>query len=254
MKRFFLAAMCIFILSGFLPRSIYSQEEKSSINRLQDAAISLYEKVKGSVVAIRCKAALPAKRDKSPNIVDYYGTGVIYSADGYIITSTSVVPGDGKEIFVTLSNGKEFPAELIGFNKHYNEVSLIKIDSTNMTYSKLGDSAKVQIGQLAFTVGNPYDCIRNCSQPAFSIGVVSAIYRLRGDGDYKGTVIETDAALNAGSDGGPLFNVDGEVVGILNLSYSYTRWLSVAVPINQITLILDDLKENREIFPKYGFI
>jgi serine protease Do len=84
------------------------------------------------------------------------------------------------------------------------------------------------------------------------MGVVSGIYRLRGDGDYTGTIIETDAALNNGSDGGPLVNAKGEIIGVLNLSYSYNKWLNVAVPVDQIKLILDDLKKGWTVYPRYG--
>ena len=265
MKRFEPASLFVILLFVLLPSFMLAQEESAApLRETEEAVLKLFDRVSDSVVAIHCKAkaerAQPMRQLRGPRMPfgappqtgDYFGTGVIFSPDGYILTSTSVVPEDGKEIKVTMRNGKEYPAKLIGSEKR-NNVTLIKIDGENLPYSKLGDSSTVRVGQLAFTVANPYDSIKNDCQPAFSMGTVSGIYRLRGDGDYKGVVIETDAALNPGSDGGPLFNAEGEVIGILNLSYSYSRWLNVAVPVDQIKFILEDIKANKEIYPKFGF-
>jgi serine protease Do len=133
-----------------------------------------------------------------------------------------------------------------------NNVSLIKIEATGLPILKFGSSKDVKTGQFAFTLGTPHQSILRDRQVAFSMGVISGIYRLRGDGDYTGRVIETDAALNNGSDGGPLINAKGEIIGILNLSYSYSKWLNVAVPVDQIKLIMKDLKEGSAIYPHYG--
>lgn len=267
MKRFARATVStIFLLAIFLS-SVSGQEESATpLGKVEKAVLKLFDRVSGSVIAIHCSTKAerpqPVRRPRAPRMPmpqgapeetgGYFGTGVIFSADGYILTSTSVVPEDGKDIKVTLPSGKEYLAKLVGSEKR-NNVTLIKIEGENLPYAKLGNSSTVGVGQLAFTVANPYDSIKNDYQPAFSMGVVSAIYRLRGDGDYTGVVIETDAALNAGSDGGPLFDPKGEVIGILNLSYSYSRWLGTAVPIDQIKFILDDLKTNKEVNPKYGF-
>lgn len=265
MKRVAPASISLIFLLFLFPSLIFAQEESGApLREVEKAALKLYERVSDSVVAIHCKAkitsAQASRRPRGPRMPpgappqanDYFGTGVILSADGYILTSTSVVPEDGKEIKVTARSGKEYPAKLIGSEKR-NNVTLIKIDGEKLPYAKLGNSSAVRVGQLAFTVANPYDSIKNDCQAAFSMGTVSGIYRLRGDGDYTGVVIETDSALNAGSDGGPLFDSKGEVIGILNLSYSYSRWLGTAVPIDQIKFILEDLKTNREVTPKYGF-
>ncbi len=239
---------------------LFAQGRKD-LEDLQDKTIELMRKVQKATVAIHCK--LDGKRPTTPRLPvrgmrrrpgagSYFGTGALISSDGYILTSTSVVPPKGKEIKVYFENGKVYDAKLVGFEER-NNVTLIKIDATGLPTLKLGSSKNVKVGQVAFTFGNPYDCILNDHQVAISMGVVSGVYRLRGDGDYTGRVIETDAALNAGNDGGPLVNVRGEVTGILNLSYSYSKWLNVAVPIDQIKFILDDLKKNAEITPKYGF-
>ena len=163
------------------------------------------------------------------------------------------MPPGAREIRVNFEDGSEYYAMPVGVEER-NNVTLIKIDAQNLPFLPLGSSSDVAVGDLAFTIANPYDCVVKDRQTAVSMGVVSGIYRLRGDGDYTGKVIETDAALNNGSDGGPLVNMKGEIIGILNLSYSYTKWLNVAVPIDQIKYILEDLKEGKKIYPRYGFI
>jgi serine protease Do len=265
MKRFARASVSLIFLVTLLLSSGLAQEETDKpLRQFEDAVLKLFDRVSDSVVAIHCSAkvekAVPVRRPRVPRMPQgepeqaggYFGTGVIFSPDGYILTSTTVVPEDGKDIKVTLHSGKEFPAKLVGSEKR-NNVTLIKIDGEKLPHARLGNSSSVRVGQLSFTVSNPYDSIKNDCQPAFSMGIVSGIYRLRGDGDYTGQVIETDAALNAGSDGGPLFDSKGEVIGILNLSYSYSRWLGTAVPIDQIKFILEDLNANKEINPRYGF-
>jgi serine protease Do len=252
----------VFALIVALSAAPIMAQEKSELEDLQDKTIELLKQVQKATVAIRCKVEgkKPAKptvplrglRRRQQRSGQYFGTGTVISPDGYILTSTSVVPSKGKEIKVYYRDGKVYDAELVGCEEK-NNVTLIKIKASNLPVLKLGSSKNLKAGQLAFTLGNPYSSITKDRQVAFSMGVVSGIYRLRGDGDYTGKVIETDAALNNGNDGGPLVNVRGEIIGILNLSYSYTKWLNVAVPIDQIKLILEDLKEGSEIYPRYGF-
>jgi serine protease Do len=237
-------------------------QEKSELENLQEKTIGLLNEVRKATVAIRCK--VPGEKPVGPVIPrrgrqrqrrggEYFGTGAVISSDGYILTSTSVVPPKGKEIKVFYHDGRTYDAQLVGCEEK-NNVTLIKVNATDLPTLKLGSSKKVKVGRLAFTIGNPYSSITKDRQAAFSMGVVSGIYKLHGDGDYTGTVIETDAALNNGNDGGPLVNARGEIIGILNLGYSYTKWLNVAVPIDQIKFILDDLKEGAEITPRYGFM
>jgi len=152
---------------------------------------------------------------------------------------------------VKFLDGTSYDAELVS-SEERNNVTLLKIDASDMPCLPLGSSSEVKTGQIVFTLGNPYDSIVSDRQVAYSMGIVSGVHRLRGDGDYSGRVIETDAALNPGNDGGPLVNVKGEIIGIQNLGYSYTKWLNIAVPIDQIKFIFDDLKEDAQIYPRFG--
>ncbi len=234
-------------------------QEKEALDNLQAQMLDLLKKVEKGTVSIHCKAkterptrpTIPGRNRQPRGGGSYYGSGAIISSDGYILTSTSVVPPKGEDIKVYMGKGKCYEAKLIGYEER-NNVSLIKIEASGLPVLKLGSSKNVRTGQLAFTLGAPHQSILRDRQVAFSMGVISGIYRLRGDGDYTGRVIETDAALNDGSDGGPLVNAKGEVIGVLNLSYSYSKWLNVAVPVDQIKLIMKDLKEGSQIYPHYG--
>jgi serine protease Do len=250
------------ILAAVTTATVLFAQDKCELDDLRDSNIHLLENAQKAIVAIHSTkpseqpsdSTMPTKSRlrKRQQGGTYKGTGAIISSDGYILTSTSVVPPRGTDIKVFAQDGTEYKAVLVGTEER-NNVALIKIDATDLPVLSLGSSGDLRVGQFAFSVGNPYDCILNDRQVAFSMGIVSAIYRLRGDGDYYGRVIETDAALHDFSDGGPLLNSAGEIIGVLNMGYSYTKWLNVAVPIDQIKYILDDLKENARVYPYYGF-
>ncbi|MCX7703976.1 MAG: PDZ domain-containing protein [Planctomycetota bacterium] len=231
----------VFLLLSFF--AVSAQEKNKKLNEFDEESSLLYRKTAMTVVAINSEA--PAG--------NFIGSGVIISSDGLVLTVMSVVPPGSRKIEVLLSDGRRFDAKLVGYEER-NTVSLIRLkDANNLTYATLGDSDKVKPGSFVISVADVYNSIVNERQPAVSLRTISGIYRLRrGDGHYKGRVLEFDAALNQGSDGGPLFNLKGEVVGLMVLDYSYAKWLGCAIPINQIKYILEDLKQGRRITPRYG--
>ena len=159
------------------------------------------------------------------------GSGFIYDADGYIITNNHVVE-DAERIVVRLHNGREFEAEVIGTDPE-TDIAVIKINADETLYPlKLGDSDKVKVGEFAIAIGSPRGF-----EGSVSFGHISALGRegLRGlamQGLTFQNLIQTDAAINLGNSGGPLCNIDGEVIGINTAIVFGANSIGFAIPIN----------------------
>jgi len=166
------------------------------------------------------------------------GSGFIISKDGYIMTNNHVV-NEADRITVTLADGREFDAKLVGTDPK-SEVALIKIeDSNELPVLKLGDSEALQVGEWVLAAGNPFGLSQS-----ITAGIVSAVGRDEtGIAEY-GNFIQTDAAINPGNSGGPLLNIDGEVIGINTAIYTRSggyMGIGFAIPINQAINIKDQL-------------
>jgi len=165
------------------------------------------------------------------------GSGVIVSADGYILTNNHVVEG-ADEITVKTADGKEYKAKMVGTDKR-SDVAVIKIDAAGLTPAKLGDSDQVVVGEWVLAIGNPFEL-----QNTVTAGIISARGRANvGLADYE-DFIQTDAAINPGNSGGPLVNLDGEVVGINTAIATRTGGnigIGFAIPINMAKQIMDQL-------------
>ncbi len=182
------------------------------------------------------------------------GSGVIISADGYILTNDHVA-GNAKEITVTLTNGEKYAAELVGTDL-ISDVALLKIDGKNLPHVKLGNSDDVIIGEWVIAFGNPFGLFDISDKPTVTVGVVSATnMNLRGQEGrvYRG-MIQTDAAINSGNSGGPLVNSLGEVIGINSVIYTPNQGsigLGFAIPINRVKSIISELKAKGKIEREY---
>lgn len=183
-----------------------------------------------------------------PNIVEgeVSGSGVIVSADGYIVTNNHVVDQAGK-IEVTLSDKKRYIAKVIGKDPE-TDLALLKIDAGNLSYIEYGNSDDLQIGQWVLAVGNPYNLTSTVTA-----GIVSAKGRNidilpRGAASHPiypiESYIQTDAAVNPGNSGGALINTDGQLIGINSAiasnTGSYTGY-SFAIPVNLVRKVVADL-------------
>ena len=170
------------------------------------------------------------------------GSGVIISADGYIVTNNHVVEG-ADQLTVTLNDNREFSARIIGLDKT-TDLALIKIDGKNLPTITIGDSDKLKVGEWVLAVGNPFN-LNN----TVTAGIVSAKARSLGANGVE-SFIQTDAAINAGNSGGALVNTNGELVGINAMLYSQTGSYSgygFAIPTTIMNKVVDDLK-------KYGTV
>jgi len=221
--------------------------------------VSAAQKGVPAVVYIESKVRMEGERtynsiwdyfygQSQPNIVEgqVSGSGVIVSADGYIVTNNHVVDEAGK-VQVTLSNKKSYTAKIIGKDPE-TDLALLKIEATNLPYIEYGNSDDLQIGQWVLAVGNPYNLTSTVTA-----GIVSAkgrnidilprevashrIYPIE-------SYIQTDAAVNPGNSGGALVNTAGQLVGInsaiASTTGSYTGY-SFAIPVNLVRKVVADL-------------
>lgn len=175
------------------------------------------------------------------------GSGFIISEDGYVCTNHHVVAGVDT---VTVGiNEKTYKATIVGSDER-TDLALLKINApTKLKPVYLGDSDRVQVGDWAVAIGNPFGLDRT-----FTVGVVSAIGRRDVD-MMGGSHIQTDASINPGNSGGPLINIYGEVIGINRMIYSQTggyMGIGFAIPINTARSILEQLKTHKKI--KRGYI
>lgn len=170
-----------------------------------------------------------------------YGSGVIISTDGYIITNNHVIDNANK-ISVTLNDNRTLSAKLIGSDPA-SDIALIKVDAENLPTIPFGNSDALKVGEWVLAVGNPFNLTSTVTA-----GIVSAKARSTASegGNKIGGFIQTDAAVNPGNSGGALVNAAGELVGINTMIYSQTgnyAGYSFAVPINSAAKVVADIKK-----------
>jgi serine protease Do len=174
------------------------------------------------------------------------GSGVIISADGYIVTNNHVVQ-EAEQIEVTLNDKRTFTAKIIGRDPS-TDLALIKVDAKDLPYILFGNSDQVKVGEWVLAVGNPFNLTSTVTA-----GIVSAKARninILGDKSAIESFIQTDAAVNRGNSGGALVNSKGELVGvnaaIASNTGAYTGY-SFAIPVNIVRKVMGDLKEFGEV-------
>ena len=231
-----------------------SGAEKTTIPRIQgEAGVSLvctapageklsiqdmYEKVNPSTVLV------VADKGEQASI----GTGVIMTADGYIITNAHVISG-GKDCWIALDTGYTYDAKLVGYSEERDLAVLKAVDAADLPAASFGDSDLCRVGDTVYAIGNPLGVeLRG----TLTDGIISAINRdVQVDGRVM-TLLQTTAALNNGNSGGPLINEYGQVVGINTLKMSgngsemeaTVEGLGFAVPISDACFVVNDLIAN----------
>ncbi len=203
------------------------------------------------------RAAMPAvvhistRQEQALTLWDYYagrsapvregsGSGVIYSADGYIVTNNHVIEG-ADQIEVSLNDNRRFAARLVG-TYPAADVAVLKIEATALPTMRISDSDLAEVGDWVLAIGNPYNL-----QSTVTAGIVSARGRDIGiinDRNAIESFIQTDAAINPGNSGGALVNASGELVGINTAIYSRSGGYSgygFAIPANLAVRIVEDL-------------
>lgn len=189
----------------------------------------------------------PYRRDQSTPreapLAVAQGSGFIVSADGYVLTNSHVVR-DAKEILVKLNDGRSLEGKLIGHDPN-TDVAVLKIEATKLPFLSFGSSADLKVGQWAIAVGNPFGL-----QESLTVGVVSAVGRANLDVADMEDFIQTDAAINRGNSGGPLLNIDGEVIGINTAIASNTggyMGVGFAIPSDMAKHVMQELIANGNV-------
>lgn len=239
MKKF----LQIFVISSFIFADVLAAERKS----VEDSSVTAPTAPKAAAIAnfadivedlLPIAVNISTTQEFSNN-----GTGFVISSDGFIATNNHVIE-DATEINVTLSDGSKYKAKLIGADKK-SDLAVIKINATKaLPFAKFGDAAKSRIGDWTIVIGNPYGL-----GGSVSVGIVSARKRTV-NGDQDQDFIQTDAAINRGNSGGPMFNIKGEVIGICSSLFSPSGnnvGIGFAIPINNAAPLIKQLKEQGEV-------
>ena len=191
------------------------------------------------------QAPVPKNRKSAPQqqeeeVPRGVGSGFIVSTDGYVLTNAHVVDG-ASEVYVKLTDKREFKAKIIGADKS-TDVAILKIDASKLPKVNIGDSEKIRAGEWVIAIGSPFDL-----DNTVTAGIISA--KARDTGEYL-RLIQTDVAVNPGNSGGPLINMRGEVIGINSQIYSRSggyMGISFAVPIDEAMRVADQLKGSGKV-------
>jgi serine protease Do len=178
-----------------------------------------------------------------------FGSGITVSADGYILTNEHVIR-DAEQIFVTLSNGVEVGAAIVGSSSIY-DLALLKIEANGLPFAPMGSSQDLEIGEWVIAIGSPFGYLLNDTQPTVTVGVISATNRdVKSNPDSEAifrNMIQTDAAINPGNSGGPLVSSDGQVIGINTFIFSSedgtTLGMGFAIPVDIAKMVMDEFKQ-----------
>jgi S1-C subfamily serine protease len=176
------------------------------------------------------------------------GTGFIVGKDGLIVTNKHVVDDQKAEYTVYLRNGKKYEAKVLALHPK-DDIALLKINANNLPTLKLGDSDKIKLGQFVIVIGNALGEFQN----TVTFGIVSGINRNITASDEQGSlvklkdVIQTDAAINFGNSGGPVLNLDGEVIGVSTAIVSQAQNIGFAIPINRVKKMIQEVEEKGKV-------
>ena len=185
-------------------------------------------------------------------LIQGVASGFIVSEKGHVATNAHVVQGMD-EITITLSDGREFDAELIGTD-NLKDIAVLKIDARDLPVAPLGDSEAVRIGEPAVAIGSPFGLEATVTQ-----GIISTTARdprelaMEMDARRVKKLIQTDASINQGNSGGPLLNARGEVIGVNQAILPYARGIGFAIPINEVKDTIEQIiKEGKVSYPGIG--
>ena len=251
-KKYFIFPLSLFLyLNGMVITFAFTGPDTFS---------DLAESVSPSVVNISTTGVIEQTGPEVPSIEDFFnfpfnmprtepserefsslGSGFVISEDGFIVTNNHVVE-NASDIQVTFTDGTKIEAELIAADAE-TDLALLKVDANNLNYLEFGDSDTAKVGNWVMAIGNPHGL-----GGTVTAGIVSARGRMLG-GRYD-DFIQTDASINRGNSGGPLFDLDGKVIGVNSMIISPSGGsigIGFAIPSNLAKNIIDQLKDTGEI-------
>jgi len=269
--------MKIMLQSAFVPVFLYfvgspgsAVAQSTLLREIESSYVQLYEQVSPCVVSIETRGPVSDIQDQlelfyrffgepdsegtpergAPHRPRGQGSGMIFDKQGYIVTNNHVIEGTEK-IVVTLPSGKEYAAQIVGTDPE-TDLAVLKVDGAeDLPVARLGDSSTLKVGQFAMAVGNS----RGFSGSA-SFGHISALgreglYGLAVQGLTFQNLIQTDAAINLGNSGGPLFNIEGEVIGINTAILWGANSIAFAVPVDTVKRVVPELIERGKVTRGY---
>lgn len=222
---------------------IYSEQKQ---NNVQNQLLATGPMTPGQVYAQNVDAvvAVNTRIESGNNYAEGSGSGFLISADGYVVTNYHVVEG-AKQVTVIPHGAEEVTAKVVGTDAT-NDVALLKIEGENLPFVTLGSSDALAVGDQVVAIGNPLGELT----ATLTVGYVSAKDRIVNTDGTVINMLQTDAAINSGNSGGPLFDMNGKVVGITTAKYSGNsesgatiEGLGFALPMDDVAGILEDLKE-----------
>jgi len=211
------------------------KSEKEKIVNISTSSVVEHPDIKGDPLFEYFYRNMP-KRQRQSSL----GSGFIISEDGYIVTNHHVI-AKAEKIEVKLLDGREFKAEIIGMDQ-LTELALIKIDAQKLPFVKWGDSDNLEVGDWVLAIGNPLGF-----DHTVTAGIISARGRSVFGSTAYGQFLQTDAAINFGNSGGPLYNMDGEVIGINTAIVAGGQNLGFAIPSNLARKIIRQLRSSGKV-------
>ncbi len=228
------------------------EEEPSSPPPHKDdlAVVDVVDRVLPAVVAVNCY--VPGSYfGRNVYVEKGSGSGAIISKDGYIVTNQHVIEGAAQIVVVT-SDWRSFEAAVVGEDA-LTDLALLKIEGDDLPSVPLGNSSSLRVGETVLAAGNPLGYLKH----TVTRGIISALDRevRASQSQYAYTYIQTDAGINPGNSGGPLINLGGEVIGINSAKISGAEGIGLAIPIDTVKRVTDDLKkEGRVRRPQLGIL
>ena len=261
----------LFVFILFMPffdrkmsNGIYNSDESRIINSIAAVSssvvgISVINQNQNNELSWEVKNGIFSPYTKKDSIIKSLGSGLIYSNNGYVITNSHVIQ-NADEIYVTLSGGEKYEASIIGFDE-LTDIALLKVDGKNLPVSDLGNSQNIIIGQWVVALGNPLGLFDLSFEPTATIGIVSGLnidFGVKNKKNAYRNMIQTDASINEGNSGGPLINLDGQVIGINTFimtgsdSNQGSIGIGFSIPINRVKDIAHDLILYGEVKRNYS--
>lgn len=256
MKKFIYTIVIIFTffigcISSYFTYNYLNKENSNVKSVMNEVSITESDSINASVNKIYDAVVLIEVYNKQNNLTAS-GTGFVYKKDsksGYILTNHHVIK-NASTIKVTFTNNKTVEAKLLGSDEYF-DIAVLSIDKEYVTMvAEIGDSTKSSIGDTVFTVGSP---LGSEYMGTVTKGILSGTNRQisvsTNNGNYIMDVLQTDAAINSGNSGGPLVNINGEVIGItsMKLVKSGVEGMGFALPIEYVMNYVDDLENGKQI-------
>jgi serine protease Do len=195
------------------------------------------------------RTVIPGGAQPQTRTAESLGSGFIISADGYVVTNNHVISAGARgavveSITVTLADRREYKATLVGRDPT-SDLAVLKIEGKDLPFVRFGDSSKARVGDWVVAIGNPFGL-----GGSVTAGIISAVHRVTGQGGANDRYIQTDASINRGNSGGPMFDLQGNVIGINSQILSPTGGnigIGFAIPAEDAKPIIDTLMKGSTV-------